>query len=102
MVISTPNNTHFPFAKQAIQAGKHVLIEKPMCITSAEGQELVQLSEENGVVLSVYQNRRWDSDFLTLKQVISSGKVRLHPVFSPAPLKLSPLDRRARVKDEVE
>lgn len=75
-MISTPNNTHFPFAKQALQAGKHVLIEKPMCITAAEGEELNNIALEKGVVLSVYQNRRWDADFLTVQKLLQSGKVR--------------------------
>jgi predicted dehydrogenase len=76
VVISTPNNTHFPFAKQALQAGKHVLIEKPMCITAAQGEELNKIAQEKGVVLSVYQNRRWDADFLTVQKLLKSGKVR--------------------------
>ena len=75
-MISTPNNTHFPFAKQALTAGKHVLIEKPMCITAAEGEELNNIALEKGVVLSVYQNRRWDADFLTVQKLLQSGKVR--------------------------
>ena len=75
--MSTPNNTHFPFAKAALEAGKHVLIEKPMCITAAQGQELKELADAKGLILSVYQNRRWDSDFLTVQKLLKSGKVRL-------------------------
>ncbi|ORY21525.1 NAD binding Rossmann fold oxidoreductase [Naematelia encephala] len=75
VVISTPNNTHYPFAKTAIEAGKHVLLEKPMCVTVAHAIELTELAEEKGVILSVYQNRRWDSDFLTVLEVLSSGRL---------------------------
>lgn len=58
-----------------MQAGKHVLIEKPMCVTSAEGAELNEIAKEKNVVLSVYQNRRWDSDFRTVQKLLASGKV---------------------------
>ena len=56
-----------------------VLIEKPMCVTSAQATELCQLAESKNVILSVYQNRRWDSDFLTVQEILKSGKVREAP-----------------------
>ncbi|CAE6419459.1 unnamed protein product [Rhizoctonia solani] len=75
VIITTPNETHYPFAKAAIQAKKHVLLEKPITPTYAEAKELDSLAKSQGVVLSAFQNRRWDSDFLTLKKLISDGKL---------------------------
>ncbi|TDZ32401.1 scyllo-inositol 2-dehydrogenase (NADP(+)) IolW [Colletotrichum spinosum] len=71
--ILTPPNTHFSFAKQALQAGKHVLVEKPFVPTVAEAEELIQIAKTNNRLICVYQNRRWDSDFLTVKKMISDG-----------------------------
>ncbi|WRT65134.1 uncharacterized protein IL334_002076 [Kwoniella shivajii] len=75
VVISTPNNTHFEYAKKALENGKHVLIEKPVCPTVEEATKLYEIAEEKGLIIGVYQNRRWDSDFLTLKQLLDSGKL---------------------------
>ncbi len=58
------------------------MCEKPLVPTATEAKELFALAESTGKILSVYQNRRWDSDFLTVKEIIASGKVRLFPVFS--------------------
>ena len=73
VIISTPNDTHVPFAKQAMAAGKHVVVEKPVAATSTEAAELCALAKRHGVVFSVYQNRRLDSDFLTVKKLIKAG-----------------------------
>lgn len=73
VVVSTPNELHYPMARQAILAGKHVLVEKPVADTSEEAQALCDLAREKGVVLAVYQNRRLDGDFLTLRQLIENG-----------------------------
>jgi scyllo-inositol 2-dehydrogenase (NADP+) len=75
IIVNTPNNTHFDLAKQALQAGKHVLVEKPIGATVAEVQELYDISREADRHLMVYQNRRWDSDFLSVKEVIESGRL---------------------------
>ena len=71
IVITTPNSTHFEYAKKAILAGKHVVLEKPFTITTAEALELVELSKNTDRVLSVYQNRRYVCDFLTIKKILS-------------------------------
>lgn len=73
IVVATPNTTHYPFAKQAMLAGKHVVVEKPFTITSGEADELVELARSMNVVLSVYQNRRWDNDFLTVQHLLETG-----------------------------
>jgi len=73
VVIATTNATHAPLAKQALLAGKHVVVEKPFTITVEEAAELVQLAEQQQRVLSVFHNRRWDNDFLTLQAALASG-----------------------------
>lgn len=73
VIVNTPNFTHFDFAKKALNAGKHVVIEKPFTITVKEGMQLKNLAEKQNRVLSVYQNRRYDSDFRTIKKVLSKG-----------------------------
>lgn len=75
LVINTPNNTHYEYAKQALLAGKHVLIEKPAATSSAEVQELFKLGSDLNRKVMVYQNRRYSSDFLATKKVIESGKL---------------------------
>lgn len=72
VVVNTPTYTHYEYAKLALNAGKHVVVEKAFTTTMSEAQELKQLAEDKGRMLSVYQNRRWDSDFLTVKQVVAS------------------------------
>ncbi len=71
IVVTTPNFTHFPIAKQALNAGKHVVVDKPMTVTSAEAMELIELARQTKKILSVYQNRRYASDALTIKKVLS-------------------------------
>ncbi|KAL4943443.1 hypothetical protein BDV06DRAFT_211021 [Aspergillus oleicola] len=73
LVITSTNDTHFPFSKAALERGKHVIVEKPFTITYAEAAELVELSEKTGKVLAVYHNRRWDSDFLTIRCLLYSS-----------------------------
>lgn len=70
IVITTPNETHFPYAKAALLAGKHVVVEKPFTNTTAEAGELIELAAAAGKVLSVYQNRRYVSDFLTIRDLL--------------------------------
>ncbi|MEH6444080.1 MAG: oxidoreductase [Oceanospirillaceae bacterium] len=82
VIITSPNDTHFSLAKLALNAGKHVLLEKPMTTTSLQALELVQLAQGKSLVLSVYQNRRWDGDFLTLQRVINSGLLGKIKVFN--------------------
>src|SRR6476646_7392291 len=61
VIVNTPNYTHYEYAKKALQAGKHVVVEKPFVVTVKEGEELIALAKEKSLVLSVYQNRRFDS-----------------------------------------
>lgn len=78
-VIVTPNDSHFTLAQQALRAGKHVVVDKPFTLTSAEADQLIALSEEVGRCLTVFHNRRWDGDFLTIRQLLQEGTLgRLH------------------------
>lgn len=71
VVVNTPNATHYEFTKKALQAGKHVVVEKPFTIEVEEAEELITLAKQQNKVLSVYHNRRWDSDFLTVKKMLA-------------------------------
>lgn len=73
VIVNTPNYTHFEYAKKALLADKHVIIEKPFTVTVNEAEELIALAKEKIRKLSVYQNRRWDSDFKTVKKVVERG-----------------------------
>jgi predicted dehydrogenase len=75
VVITSPNDSHYPLAKQALLAGKHVLVEKPFVLTEAQGQELFELADKQQRQLFVYHNRRFDGDFLTLQQLVQSGEL---------------------------
>ncbi len=63
VVINTPVQTHFEYAKKALEAGKNIIVEKPFTVNVSEAEELVKLAEDKGLFLSVYQNRRFDRDF---------------------------------------
>jgi scyllo-inositol 2-dehydrogenase (NADP+) len=73
--ICSPNETHYAYTKLALQAGKHVLVEKPFTATSEEAKELISLAKTQHKILTVFQNRRWDSDFLTVKKLIEANRL---------------------------
>ena len=75
VVISTPPNSHYQWAKQALSRGIHVVLEKPMALTAAQCDELMALANKAELLLVVYQNRRYDLDFLTMKQLIDNGEI---------------------------
>jgi len=75
LIITTPNHLHFSMAQEALSAGKHVVIDKPFTVTFEEANKLIRLADDSGLKLSVFQNRRWDGDFLTLKELIRNKKV---------------------------
>ncbi|HEV7622269.1 MAG TPA: Gfo/Idh/MocA family oxidoreductase [Flavisolibacter sp.] len=70
VVVNTPNATHYDFAKKALLADKHVVVEKPFTVTVKEGEELIKIARDKNRILSVYQNRRFDSDFKTVRKVV--------------------------------
>ncbi len=73
VVVNTPSITHYDYAKQVILAGKHLIVEKPFTATAAQAQELIRLAETKNVKLSVYHNRRYDSDYRTVKKILDQG-----------------------------
>jgi scyllo-inositol 2-dehydrogenase (NADP+) len=73
VVIATPNDTHAPLARQCLEAGRDVVVDKPFTTTLAEAQDLVELAKKLGRLLTVYQNRRYDGDFQAIRQIVSQG-----------------------------
>lgn len=75
VVLSVPASAHYSLAKEVLNHGKNVLVEKPFTETESQAKELFQLAKEKGLLIQCYQNRRYDSDFLTVQKVIESGKL---------------------------
>ncbi|WP_432460989.1 oxidoreductase [Agarivorans sp. QJM3NY_25] len=75
VIITAPNDVHFSLAKVALENNKHVLLEKPFVTKIEDGETLIRLAEEKNLLLSVYHNRRWDGDFLTIKKLIAENKL---------------------------
>ncbi|MBB3812547.1 putative dehydrogenase [Xanthomonas arboricola] len=75
VVLATPNQTHAPFALQALAAGKHVLVDKPFALDAAQARAVVAAAAAAGRIVSVFQNRRWDADFLTVRRLIDEGQL---------------------------
>jgi predicted dehydrogenase len=73
LVIASPNESHYPLADAALHSGKHVVVDKPFTVRLADARSLVQLAEEKGQLLSVFHNRRWDSEVLAAKAIVESG-----------------------------
>jgi predicted dehydrogenase len=75
VVVNTPDHLHYPMAKEALLAGKNVIVEKPFTQNSKQGEELIALAEKNKRILSVYHNRRFDGDSLTVQQILIDKKL---------------------------
>lgn len=75
VVIATPPISHYDLARRLLRAGKHVVLEKPMCLKVSEADELVQLSRETDRMLTVHQSRRWDADFQVLSRAVAEGRI---------------------------
>jgi scyllo-inositol 2-dehydrogenase (NADP+) len=75
VIINTPNQTHYAYALAALKAGKHVLVEKPFTVKTAEADELIAEAKKQNKILTVFQNRRWDGDFLTVQNVVRQNLV---------------------------
>ncbi|MBW1603153.1 Gfo/Idh/MocA family oxidoreductase [Streptomyces sp. JJ66] len=75
LVVASPNRTHVALAERALRAGLPVVVDKPLAATAAEAEQLAALAEERGLVLSVFHNRRWDNDFLTLCGLLERGEL---------------------------
>ncbi|KAB7849920.1 Gfo/Idh/MocA family oxidoreductase [Streptomyces mobaraensis] len=75
IVVASPNRTHVPLARRALEAGLPVVVDKPLAATAAEAEELDALADRHGLLLSVFQNRRWDNDFRTVRSLIGDGSL---------------------------
>ncbi len=75
VIVNTPNYTHHEYARKALLAAKHVVVEKPFVISVSEGEELIEIARENKCVLSVYHNRRYDSDFKIVRKIVQQGSL---------------------------
>ena len=75
VVVNTPVQTHFEYVKMALEAGKNVIVEKPFTVTVSEAEELVKLAAEKSLFLSVYQNRRFDRDYLQVQKILEAGNL---------------------------
>jgi predicted dehydrogenase len=75
IVVSTPSGTHFDLAKQILSAGKNLVVDKPMCASSAEIAQLMELAKSKGVLLAPFHNRHWDGDYLTLQKLLQEGSL---------------------------
>ncbi|MEK6422661.1 MAG: Gfo/Idh/MocA family oxidoreductase, partial [Burkholderia gladioli] len=75
VVIATPNDTHFDLARRTLEAGKHVVVDKPVTLSAAEARTLARLAADRGLVFAPFHNRRWDGDFLTVRQLVASGEL---------------------------
>jgi len=73
MVVATPNDSHFSYTKSCLEAGRDVVVDKPFTPTMAEAEQLVRIAKEHGRLLTVYQDRRWDGAFLTVKKLVETG-----------------------------
>jgi scyllo-inositol 2-dehydrogenase (NADP+) len=110
VIVNTPTYTHFDYAKEALLAGKHLVVEKAFTTTVLEAEELKSLAEKQNKQLAVFQNRRWDSDFKTVQQVVNNGKLgdiveatfsfeRFNPLLSQKQHKETPGPGAGIVKD---
>jgi len=110
VVINTPNNLHYEHSKAALNAHKHILVEKPFTATTAQAKELFELADSVGKQIFFYQNRRWDSDFRSVKKVLDSGKLgklvevhlrydRYRNVIGPKAFKENPLEASGLLYD---
>lgn len=75
IIVNTPNYTHYEYTKAALLAGKHVVVEKPFTVNSAEGEELIELAKKQDKLIIVYQNRRYDSDYKIVRKVVQDGLI---------------------------
>jgi scyllo-inositol 2-dehydrogenase (NADP+) len=102
VVVSTPNETHFALAKQALSAGKHVVIDKPFAATSAQAKELIELAASKGLIVAPFHNRRWDGDFLTVKKLLHENAVGRLVTFESHFDRFRPLPREATWKESTD
>lgn len=101
VVICTPNIYHFEMARACLQAGKHIIIEKPFMPTVQEANEIIEFANARNLKVFVYQNRRWDGDFLTIRKLLKSELIGDIQYFEVHFDRFSPERKRAAWRDEV-
>lgn len=99
IVVGTPNETHYNLARQALVAGKHVVIDKPFAATSAEARELIGIAAQNKLIVAPFHNRRWDGDFKTVRQIIAGGELGRISTFESHFDRFRPLPREGTWKE---
>ena len=99
VVISTPNETHFTLAKQALLAGKHVVVDKPFAATGAQAKELWDIADSKHLIVAPFHNRRWDGDFLTVRKLLQSGDLGRLVTFESHFDRFRPIQRPATWKE---
>ncbi len=99
IVVGTPNETHYALAKQALQAGKHVVIDKPFTATSAEAKDLTTLAASRKLILAPFHNRRWDGDFLTVRKLLREKALGRLVTYESHFDRFRPLPREATWKE---
>lgn len=102
VVICTPNIYHYPMAKACLDAGKHIVIEKPFMPASAEADEVIKLADTKNLKVFVYQNRRWDGDFITIKKLMAGGLLGDIQYYEAHFDRFSPERKRAAWRDEEQ
>jgi scyllo-inositol 2-dehydrogenase (NADP+) len=101
VVISTPNRTHVPLALQAIEARRPVVVDKPVAVSSAEARQLVDEAQRRSVFLSVYHNRRWDGDFLTIRRLLAEQAAAAAEYSLSSISAWTSTDRRPEIREPV-
>jgi scyllo-inositol 2-dehydrogenase (NADP+) len=99
VVVAAPNAAHHPVARAALEAGRHVVVDKPFTLDAGQARDLAALAQQQGTLLSVYQNRRFDSDFLTLKELLAGGSIG-RPVYFESHFDRYRPDVRARWREQ--
>ena len=99
IVVATPNETHYTLAKQALLAGKHVVVDKPFTASSSEAKELAEIASQQKLVLAPFHNRRWDGDFLTVRKILDSGELGRLVTYESHFDRFRPLQRQATWKE---
>lgn len=105
VIVNTPDPTHYDYCRLALEAGKNVVVEKPLVFSSEQARELTALAKRKGVLLTVYQNRRFDGDFLTVRQILRNGElgrvVEFQSAFQRYRPQLSPIAWKEHSKERV-
>lgn len=94
--ICSPNETHTDYARKGLEKGKHVVVEKPFALSEREAAQVLALAQRQGLLVTAYQNRRWDSDFLTVKRLLASGALGKLVEYENRYDRFSPVDPATR------